>query len=135
MTNGISSRRRRAAVSLSVSVTSGDNPADQLDHVVGVLHQVNRALPKAVLGRNELTVLSGFIIQISSALLALTDLLNVPPHYDECTLLRDRNTDTTAAQPPPAITTSLHHCRDGIRTAHTVARALHTDLRQRDDVP
>ncbi|MGH3822792.1 MAG: hypothetical protein ACRDRA_08160, partial [Pseudonocardiaceae bacterium] len=82
MTAGISSRRRRSAVSLSMPVTSSD-PIGQLDRVVEILHQANRALPGTALGCKELTALGGLLTQISSALLALTDQLSAPTQrYD-----------------------------------------------------
>jgi hypothetical protein len=56
MTTGISGHRRRSAVSVSSSVASTD-PVEQLDRVVEAFHQVNRALPKTVLGREALIAL------------------------------------------------------------------------------
>ncbi len=129
MTTGISSHRRRTAVSMSLPVTSSD-PVDQLDRVVETFHQVNRVLPKAVLGREELIALGGLLTQINSALLTLTDLLSAPTHhYDRARLLR-ADTDTTSAQRPPAATSLLRDCRDGYLAAYTSARAFHADLRR-----
>ena len=48
MINGISGRRRRTAVSMSLQLASSDS-VDQLDRIVEILHQVNRTLPKTVL--------------------------------------------------------------------------------------
>lgn len=129
MTTGISSHRRRAAVSMSLPVTSSD-PVDQLDRVVETFHQVNRTLPKAVLGREELIALGGLLTQINGALLTLTDLLSAPAHhYDRARLLR-ADTDTTSAQRQPAATSLLRDCRDGYFAAYTSARAFHADLRR-----
>ena len=129
MTNGISSRRRRATVSVSSSATSSD-PVDQLDRVVDAFHQVNRALPKKVLGHEELIALGGLLTQVSGALLTLTDLLSAPAqHYDRTRLLR-ADTDATRAHRSPGATGLLRDCRDGYLAAYTSARALHADLRQ-----
>ncbi|MGH4011501.1 MAG: hypothetical protein ACRDTH_25610 [Pseudonocardiaceae bacterium] len=128
MTNGISSRRRRATVSVSSSVTSSD-PVDQLDRVVDAFHQINRALPKRVLGHEELIALGGLLTQVSGALLTLTDLLSAPAHHYDRTRLRT-NTDATRAPRPPGATGLLRNCRDGYLAAYTSARALHADLRR-----
>ncbi len=129
MTNGISSRRRRAAVSVSSSVSSSD-PVDQLDRVVDAFHQVNRALPKKVLGHEELIALGGLLTQVSGALLTLTDLLSAPAHHYDRTRLLRADTDTTRAHRPPDATGLLRDCRDGYLAAYTSARALHADLRR-----
>ena len=128
MTAGISSHRRRAAVSMSLPVTSND-PVGQLDRVVEAFHQVNRALPKTVLSREELIALGGLLTQINGALLTLTDLLSTPArHYDRARLLR-AGPDPTPAQ-PPAATSLLQDCRDGYLAAYTSARAFHADVRR-----
>ncbi len=129
MTTGITGHRRRTAVSMSLSVTSSD-PVEQLDRVVETFHQVNRALPKTVLGREELIALGGLLTQISGALLTLTDLLGAPAHHYDRTRLRRADTDTTPATRLPAATSLLRDCRDGFLTAYTSARAFHADLRQ-----
>ncbi|MGQ0717693.1 MAG: hypothetical protein ACT4NP_10360 [Pseudonocardiales bacterium] len=129
MTNGISSRRRRATVSVSSSVISSD-PVDQLDRVVEAFHQVNRALPKRVLGHEELIALGGLLTQVSGALLTLTDLLSAPAHHYDRTRLLRTDTDTTRAHRPPGATGLLRGCRDGYLAAYTSARALHADLRR-----
>jgi hypothetical protein len=129
MTTGISSHRRRTAVSMSSPAASSD-PVDQLDRVVEAFHQINRALPKVALSREELIALGGLLTQISAALLALTDLLSTPArHYDRARLLR-AETDATPAQRPPAATSLLRDCRDGYLAAYTSARAFHAELRR-----
>lgn len=50
---------------------TGSDSVDQLDRIVEVLHQVNRTLPKTVLGREELRALGGLLTQINSVLLTL----------------------------------------------------------------
>lgn len=129
MTAGISSHRRRTAVSMSSPVASSD-PVDQLDRVIEIFHQVNRALPKVALSREELIALGGLLTQISGALLALTDLLNAPTHhYDRARLLR-AEADAILAQRPPAATSLLRDCRNGYLAAYTAARAFHAELRR-----
>ncbi|HEV7453170.1 MAG TPA: hypothetical protein VGO16_17675 [Pseudonocardiaceae bacterium] len=129
MTAGISSHRRRAAVSMSLPVTNND-PVGQLDRVVETFRQVNRALPKTVPSREELIALGGLLTQINGALLTLTDLLSTPArHYDRARLLR-ADPDTTRAQPPPAATSLLRDCRDGYLAAYTSARAFHAEVRR-----
>ncbi len=129
MTAGISSHRRRTAVSMSLPVTSSD-PVDQLDRVIETFHQINRALPKAVLSREELIALGGLLTQINGALLTLTDLLSVPAHHYDRARLRHADAYATPAQPPPAATSLLRDCRDGYLAAYTSARAFHADLRR-----
>ncbi len=130
MTTGISGHRRRSAVSVSSSVTSSD-PVEQLDRVVEAFHQVNRALPKTVLGREELIALGALLTQIIDALLTLTDLLGAPAHHcDRIRLLR-AGADVTPAKRLPAATNLLRDCRDGFVAAYTSARAFHADLRRR----
>ncbi len=129
MTTGIPHRRRRTAVSVSSQVTSSD-PVEQLDRIVETVHHVNRALPKTVLGREELIALGGLLIQISGALLTLTDLLGAPAHHYDRTRLRRADIDTPSARRLPAATSLLRDCRDGFLTAYTSARAFHADLRQ-----
>ncbi|MGH3874841.1 MAG: hypothetical protein ACRDSR_25615 [Pseudonocardiaceae bacterium] len=124
MTNRISSRRR-AAVSVSSSPISND-PVDQLDRVVDAFHQVNRALPKRVLGPEELIALGGLLTQVSGALLTLTDLLSAPAHHYD----RTRAGTSSRAPRPPGATSLLRECRDGYLTAYTSARALHAALRR-----
>ncbi|HKR48084.1 MAG TPA: hypothetical protein VJT72_00650 [Pseudonocardiaceae bacterium] len=136
MTNGISNRRRRTSVSMSSSVTNSD-PVDQLDRVVDAFHQVNRTLPKKVLGHEELIALGGLLTQVSGALLTLTDLLSAPAHhYDRTRLLRAGTNGPPAQQPPvPGATGLLRDCRDGYLAAYTSARALHADLRRCSRAP
>lgn len=129
MTTGISARRRRAAVSVSLPVVSND-PVEQLDQIVETFHHVNRALPRAVLGREELIALGGLLIQVSGALLTLTDLLSVPAHHYDRTQLRRADIGTTPATRPPAATGLLRDCRDGVLAAYASARAFHADLRR-----
>ena len=129
MTTGISRQRRRTAVSVSLPTTTND-PVDQLDRVVEILHQVNRALPKTVLGREELIALGGLLTQVSSALLTLTDLLSGPTHHYDRAQLRRANTKTTPTKPQPAATSLLRDCRDGYLVAYTSARTFHASLRR-----
>jgi hypothetical protein len=129
MTNQLSGHRRRTAVSMSCSVTSSD-PVEQLDRVMETFHQVNRALPKTVLGREELIALGGLLTQISAALLTLTDLLGAPAHHYDRTRLLRADTDTTPAERLPLATNLLRNCRDGFLAAYTSARAFHADLRR-----
>ena len=126
MTTGITRQRRRSAVSVSSPITTND-PVDQLDRVVEILHQVNRALPKTVLGREELIALGGLLTQISGALLTLTDLLSAPAHHYDRVQLRRADTE---AQRQPAATSLLRDCRDGYLVAYTSARTFHADLRR-----
>ncbi|HZA18835.1 MAG TPA: hypothetical protein VE645_18435 [Pseudonocardiaceae bacterium] len=128
MINSTSGRRRRTAVSMSLQLASSDS-VDQLDRIVEILHQVNRTLPKTVLGREELIALGGLLTQINRALLTHVDLLSTPTHhYDRTQLLR---ADTHAISEPrsPNATDLLRDCRDGYLAAYTSARALHADLR------
>ncbi len=129
MTAGITGQRRRTAVSMSVPVTSSD-PVEQLDRALEVCHQVNQALPKAVLGREELIAIAGLLTQISAALLTFTDLLSAPTHHYDRTRLRRANTAGTPATRLPAATSLLRDCRDGLLTAYTCARAFHAELKQ-----
>jgi hypothetical protein len=129
MTTGISKHRRRTAVSRSYAVTTSD-PVELLDRVLETFHQVNRALPKRVLTREELVALGGLLTQVSGALLTLTDLLNAPAHHYDRTRVLHANTDTTPAARPPAATSLLRDCRDGFLMAYTSARAFHADLRR-----
>jgi hypothetical protein len=130
MTTGISSRRRRAAVSVSLPVVNSD-PVEQLDQIVETFHHVNRALPRTVVGREELIALGGLLIQVSGALLTLTDLLSVPAQHCDRTQLRRADIGTTPATRLPAATGLLRGCRDGVLAAYTSARAFHADLRRR----
>ena len=129
MTTGISRHRRRSAVSRSCSVTTSD-PVELLDRVLETFHQVNRALPKRVLTREELVALGGLLTQVSGALLTFTDLLSAPAHHYDRTRVLHANADTTRAAQPPAATGLLRDCRDGFLLAYTSARALHADLRR-----
>ena len=129
MTTGVSGHRRRTAVSVSLPVTSSD-PVEQLDQIVETFHQVNRALPKTVLGREELIAVGGLLIQISGALLTLTDLLSVSTHQHDRARLRRADTDTTPIQRLPVATSLLRDCRDGVLAAYNSARAFHADLRR-----
>src|SRR5918997_2736929 len=110
MTTGITRQRRRTAVSVSLPITTND-PVDQLDHVVEILHQVNQALPKTVLGREELIALGGLLTQISGALLTLTDLLGAPTHHYDRTRLLRADTDTPPDERLGAAPTLLRDCR------------------------
>jgi hypothetical protein len=128
MTDGFSSRRRRSAVSLSISATSSD-PITQLEWVVETFHQVNRALSAAALGHAELITLGRLLTQISGALLTLTDQLSVATqHYDRTRLHRAY---TGAAGPSRCVTAgnSLQNCRDGIRATYLAAQAFSAHLR------
>jgi hypothetical protein len=129
MTAGISNRRRRSAVSLSMPVTSSD-PIGQLDRVVEILHQANRALPGTALGRKELTALGGILTQISSALLALTDQLSAPTQRYDRVHWHGASSDSGGVPRPPAVASSLQSCRDGIRATYLAARAFDANLRQ-----
>ncbi|MGH3753421.1 MAG: hypothetical protein ACRDRP_12120 [Pseudonocardiaceae bacterium] len=128
MTTGVSGHRRRSAVSVSMPVASSD-PVEQLDRVVETVHHVNRALPRTVLGREELIALGGLLIQISGALLTLTDLLSVPTQHYDRTRPR-RADDPTPATRLPIATSLLRDCRDGVLATYTSARAFHADLRR-----
>lgn len=131
MTTRISGRRRRTAVSVSVPVpVNASDSVDQLDRIVEIFHQVNRTLPKTVLGDEELIALGGLITQINGALLTLTELLSAPTHhYDRTRLLR---ADAGAAPPqrPPSAASLLRDCREGYLAVYTSARMFHADLRQ-----
>ena len=130
MTTGITRQRRRTAVSVSLPITTND-PVDQLDHVVEILHQVNQALPKTVLGREELIALGGLLTQISGALLTLTDLLSAPAHHYDRVQMRRADIEATPTQRQPAAATSLlRDCRDGYLVAYTSARTFHAGLRR-----
>ncbi|MGH3966010.1 MAG: hypothetical protein ACRDRY_22630 [Pseudonocardiaceae bacterium] len=129
MTAGLSHRRRRTAVSMSLPVASSD-PVEQLDHVVDAFHRVNRALPKTVLSREELIALAGLVTQISGALLTLTDLLSAPAHHYDRTRLRRVDSDGTPAQRLRGAVNLLRDCRDGFLAAYISARAFHADLRR-----
>jgi hypothetical protein len=129
MTTGITRQRRRTAVSVSSPIATND-PADQLDRVVETLHQVNRALPKTVLGREELIALGGLLTQISGALLTFTDLLSAPAHHCDRAQLRRTDTETTPTPRQPAATSLLRDCRDGYLAAYTSARTFHACLRR-----
>jgi hypothetical protein len=129
MTTGITRQRRRAAVSMSSPLATND-PVDQLDRVVEILHQVNRALPKTVLDREELIALGGLLTQISGALLMFTDLLSAPAHHCDRAQLRRADTEVTPTQQQPAATSLLRDCRDGYLAAYTSARTFHADLRR-----
>jgi hypothetical protein len=129
MTTGVSGRRRRTTVSLSVPVASSE-PVDQLGRTVDILHRVNRTLPTTVIDREELIALGGFLTQISGALLALTDLLNSSAHHFDRTQLRRAHPDTTLAERRPTAASLLRDCRDGYLAAYTSAQALHADLRR-----
>lgn len=125
MTNGFSSRRRRAAVSLSMS-TTGSDPIGQLDRVVQTFHQVNRTLSTTALSRTELIALCRHLAQISGALLALTDQLSsATQQHDRSALQRTYS----GAALPVAAGSSLQSCREGIRATYLAARAFYTDLR------
>jgi hypothetical protein len=97
MTTGIIRQRQRSAVSVLSPITT-DDPVDQLDRVVEILHQVNRALPKTVLDREELIALGGLLTQISGALLMFTDLLSAPAHHCDRAQLRRADTEVTPTQ-------------------------------------
>jgi hypothetical protein len=128
MTDGSSSRRRRTAVSLSVSATSS-NPVTQLERVVETFRQVNGALPATVLGRTELIALGQLLAQISGALLALTDQLSAAAqHYDRTQLHR---VYSGAAESSRCVTVgnTLQNCRNGIRATYLAAQAFRADLR------
>src|SRR5919112_2613792 len=112
MPAGISRHRRRTAVSVSSPITTND-PVDQLDRSIEILHQVNRALPKTALGREELIALGGLLTQISGALLTITDLLSAPTHYYDRTRLRHADTEAIPARRQPAATSLLRDCRNG----------------------
>jgi hypothetical protein len=129
MTTGVSGHRRRAAVSVSLPVINSD-PVEQLDQIVETFHYVNRELPKTILGREELIAVGGLLIQISGALLTLTDLLSVPTHHYDRARLRRADADTTSLQRQPAATGLLRDCRDGVLAAYTSAREFHADLRR-----
>ena len=118
-TGGISGHRRCSAVSMSPAVASSD-PVEQLDRLVEAFHQVNRALPQTVLGREELIAVGGLLIQITDALLTLTDLLGAPAHHYDRTRLLRAGADVTPAKRLPAATNLLRlpgrfRCRLHIR--------------------
>ncbi|MGH4002148.1 MAG: hypothetical protein ACRDTJ_32305 [Pseudonocardiaceae bacterium] len=121
-------------MSVSLPITSSD-PVEQLDRVVETFHQVNRTLPKTVLGREELIALGGLLTQISGALLTLTDLLSVPAHHYDRTRphqveSHQVDNNTTPAKRLLTATSLLKDCRDSFLAAYTSARAFHADLRQ-----
>ena len=128
MTDGSSSRRRRAAVSLSISATSSD-PITQLGWVVETFQQVNRALSTTALGRTELIALGRLLAQISGALLALTDQLSVATQHYERAQLHRALTSATGPSRCVAAGNSLQSCRDGIRATYLAAQAFRADLR------
>ncbi len=129
MTTGISRHRRRTAVSRSCSVTPSD-PVELLDRALETFHQVNRALPKRVLTREELIALGGLLTQVSGALLTLTDLLSAPAHHYDRTRALHADAGTTPTVRSPAATSLLRDCRDGFLAAYTSARSFHADLRR-----
>jgi hypothetical protein len=111
------------------SPVANSDPVEELDRAVDAVHRVNRALPKTVLGREELIAIGGLLTQISCALLTLTDLLGAPAHHCDRTRLLRADTDATPAEGPPAVTSLLQGCRDGYLAAHASARAFHAHLR------
>jgi hypothetical protein len=124
VTNSVSGR-----TTVSLPVANGD-PVEELDRAVDAVHRVNRALPKTVLGREELIAIGGLLTQINRVLLTLTDLLGAPAHHYDRTRLPRADTDTTTpAEGPPAVTSLLQGCRDGYLAAHTSALAFHAHLR------
>ncbi|MGH3976207.1 MAG: hypothetical protein ACRDS9_23220 [Pseudonocardiaceae bacterium] len=130
MTNEISGRRPRRA--LSVSLPADSDPVAELDRLVEIFYQVNRTLPKTVLSREELIALGGLLTQISGALLTLTDLLSAPTHHYDRTLLLSEVADATPAQQLqlPTPTGSLRNCRDSYLAAYAYARAFHAGLKR-----
>lgn len=129
MTTGISGHRRRAAVSVSSPFNSSD-PVEQLALIVETVHHVNRVLPRAVLGREELLAVGGLLIQLNGALLTFADLLSVAVHHHDRTRRRRTDAHGTRVQRLPVATGLLGDCRDGFLAAYTSARALHADLRR-----
>ncbi len=121
--------RRRSEVSLS-SPEASNEPVEQLDRAVEILHGVSRALPETVLSPEELIALGGLLTQISGALLTLTELLIAPVHHYDRTRVRDENTDTKTPQTPTA-TTLLQDCRNSYVDASAAARAFHADIKRR----
>lgn len=113
------------AIPAPLPVASSD-PVEQLDCALDAIHHVNRALPKTVLGRDELVAIAGLLTQVSSALLTLTDLLSAPAHH--CDHTRLRRGDTKAVRPRTA-TSILRDCRNGYLVAHSAARTFHAHLR------
>ncbi|MGH3983793.1 MAG: hypothetical protein ACRDSN_16015 [Pseudonocardiaceae bacterium] len=121
--------RRGTTGAVLMPVTSSDLVA-MLDQVLEAVHQVNRALPMAVLGREELIAFGGLLTQIGGALLTLADLMSAPVRHYDRTRIRHADTDTTVVRPPPAASRLLRDCRDGFLAAYRAARACHADLRQ-----
>lgn len=129
MTTGVSGHRRRSTVSVSLPVASSD-PVAQLDLIVETLHHVNRALPRTVLGREELLAVGGLLIQLNGALLTFADVLSASVHQHDRTRRRWTDADSTPVPRLPVATDLLRGCRDGFLAAYTSARAFHADLRQ-----
>jgi hypothetical protein len=82
MTNGMSGRRRRVAVSLS---GPSDDLIDQLERAVEVFRQVNLALPKTMLDHGKIIVLGRLLTRINGELLTLDYLLRNPAYDGNCT--------------------------------------------------
>ncbi len=129
MTTGVTGDRRRAAVSVSSPVISSD-PVEQLDLIVETVHHVNRALPRTVLGREELLAVGGLLIQLNGALLTFADSLSAPVHHHDRRRLRRTDADGTPVQRLPVATGLLRDCREGFLAAYTSARTFHADLRR-----
>lgn len=129
MTNGMSGRRRRTAVSLSMPVRYSA-PIDQLNRVIETLHVANRTLMTAVPTCQELIALSGLLVQINGALLTFTDLLNAPADHHNHAHRPCAGTEATAAPRSPAGDRSLQRCRDAILAAHTASEMFHADVRR-----
>lgn len=124
MMNRVVSRpRRRAEVSLSSPEVSNE-PVEQLDQVVELLHRLTRGMSARALGPEELIALGGLLTQISAALLTFTDLLIAPVQHHE----RSRAV-TTAAQGPTA-SALLRDCRNNYQAAGLAARSLHAGLKR-----
>ncbi|HEY2765884.1 MAG TPA: hypothetical protein VGJ13_18035 [Pseudonocardiaceae bacterium] len=122
----LSRPRRRAAVSLSSPATA-DEPVEQLDRAVEIIHRVTRALPDAVLDREELIAISGLLTQISGALLTFTDRLSAPVHHYDRARTTQPGADTT---PHPDATGMLRDCRSSYVAASNSARAFHAAIKR-----
>jgi hypothetical protein len=129
MTDRVASRpRRRSEVSLS-SPDAGNEPVEQLDRAVEIIHRATRGLPGTVLSREELIALGGLLTQISSALLTFSELLLAPVHHYDRIRAGNDSTDTATPRRPTA-TALLRDCRNGYHTASVAARAFHADVKR-----
>lgn len=109
------------------SPAAGGEPVEQLDRAVELINRVTRALPEAVLDREELIAISGLLTQISGALLTFTERLIAPVHHYDRTRSVDEKTDAARRS---SATPLLRDCRSSYVAATTSARAFHATLKR-----